>query len=579
MPPTIRDPRARLLTRHFLRRFLDNDLISPHVDLHENVAVILAGIISTAIFVSFLFSMKYLAGYPAPAMTETYAMGDKAFFLGAAMIVMALVAAMQWDALALDARDAANLAPLPIARSTLVIAKTAALVLFASTFAFALTVVPSLLYSILHITRLPVGILDIAHVLITHLAVTLAACAFGFAAVVAVRETLRAALGERTFRRASPLVQAALVLFLLSMFLLLPGLPERVAEGWPKKGFPNAHYLPPMWFLGLWEYLSGDVVMSLHPAMPPRVAERNAFYDAQYRSNIPLFGELGRIAVAAFAGVIVTAVLAYAWNARRLPQPLAASQRHRRTIGALTWLFAGRSPTCAAGFSFALCTIARSAPHRLAIAAAAAAALATSFVVLSVLTPQRVLMHQAAVIGLLILGFRHAVRMPAEFRASWIFQVAATDGLRRYTSGVKRAGFVGLAAPAVIILIPLAVSALGRRGALAHAAIGLMFAIAAIEVAFVRAQQLPLVSQYVPGGNFKKVGPIGGIAFFVFAYIFAAIERRALASVEGTAIMLGVLAAIFVVARVVDVWKRDARATAAFEEPPDTATQWLGLSH
>src|SRR5918994_5193909 len=104
----LRDPRLRLLTRHFLRRFLDNDLISPHVDLHENVVVILAGIVSTAIFLTFGLSMKYLAGYPAPAMTEIYSLGDKSFFLGAAMIVMALVAAVQWDALALDARDAAN---------------------------------------------------------------------------------------------------------------------------------------------------------------------------------------------------------------------------------------------------------------------------------------------------------------------------------------------------------------------------------------------------------------------------------------------------------------------------------------
>ena len=579
MPPTLRDTRVRLLTRHFLRRFLDNDLISPHVDLHENVAVILAGIVSTAIFISFMLSLKYLAGYPAPAMTQIYAMGDKSFFVAAAMIVMALLAAMQWDALSLDARDAANLSPLPIERRTLVVAKIAALVLFASSFALALTVVPAFLYSILHITRLPVGIVLIVQVLATHLAIILAACVFGFATVVCVRELLRLVIGDRWFRRVSPLVQAALVLFLLSMLLLAPGLQPRVAESWPKTGFATAHLLPPMWFIGLWESLTGELVVSLRPSMPPRVFERNAHYEALYRTNIPVFAELGRMAIVGLVSVVLTAVATYMWNVRRVPQPPPASQRHRQAISALTWLCAGRSPARAAGFSFALRTIARSAPHRLAIAAAGAAALAMSFVILSQLTPQRVLIHQTAVVAVLILGFRHAVRMPAELRANWLFQMAWSGAGDRYTSGIKRAGIVGLAVPAVIVLSPLAVSILGARDAAAHAAIGLMFAVALMEVLFVRTRQLPLVSQYVPGGNLKKLGPIGVIAFFVFAYNFAWIELLALASTEGTVIMLAVLGAIYVAARVADVWKARERAVTAFEEPPDVATQWLGLSH
>jgi hypothetical protein len=575
----MRDTRVRLLTRHFLRRFLDNDLISPHVDLHENVAVILAGIVSTAIFLAFLFSMKYLAGYPAPAMTEIYAMGDKSFFLGAAMIGMALLAAMQWDALSLDVRDAANLTPLPIERGTIVAAKIAALVLFATSFVLALTVAPAFLHAILHLTRLPVGIDLIALAVATHLAVTIAAGVFGFAAVVSARELLRMLLGERWFRRVAPLAQAALVLFLLSMLLLLPGLPPRVAESWPETRFPDAHLLPPLWFLGLWESLTGELVVSLRPAMPTRVFERNVHYEALYRANIPVFAELARIAIVGLVSVVVTAVATYMWNARRISQPPAASQRHRQGISVLTRLGAGRSPTRAAGFSFALRTIARSAPHRLAIAAAGAAALAMSFVILSQITPQRVLIHQTAVVAVLILGFRHAVRMPAELGANWLFQMAWTGTADRYTSGVKRAGIVGLAIPAVIVLFPLALSVLSLRDALAHAAIGVTFAIALMEVLFVRSRQLPLVSQYVPGGNFKKVGPIGVIAFFVFAYNFGTIELRALASAEGTATMIAVLVAIFVTARIADIWKERDRGVTGLDEPPDVATKWLSLSH
>jgi hypothetical protein len=567
------------LTRHFLRRFLDNDLISPHIDLHENVVVILAGIVATSIFLSFLLSMKYLAGYPAPAMTAIYALGDKSFFLAASMIVMALVAAMQWDALSLDARDRANLSPLPIARRTLVAAKIAALIAFASSFALALTVAPAFIHSILHVTRLRVPMSVIVQVLVTQLGVTLAACCFGFAAVVGLRESLRAVLGERWFRKISPLLQALLVLFLLSVFLLLPGLAQKVAESWPERGFPNAHLIPPLWFLGLWATLSGHVIATLHFEMPARVLQRNDYYLAQYQANVATFGQLARTAVVSFAAVVLGAIAAYAHNTRRLPQPVAASQRHRYGIDVLTAIFAGTSPVRAAGFSLALRAVARSAPHRLAIAAAAAAALAMSFAMLSTLAPLRVLSHQTAVVAVLLIGFRHAVRTPADLRASWIFHIAWSGEVNRYLSGIKRAGIVGCALPAILVLSPLAVFVLGYQTALAHAAVGAFLAVALTEILFLQRRQLPLISAYVPGGNVKTLGPIAVIAFFIFVAVFARIERWALASLEGTVMLLAVLAIVFIAARVFNAWTGDTRGQEAFEEPPEAVRQWLGLSH
>src|SRR5687767_4724980 len=106
---------TRLLTRHFLRRFLDNDLISPHIDLHENTTLICAAIVSTSLFFSVGLGAKFIVGMLMPGPTAILALTDRFFLIGASMIVMALVAAMQWDALSLDARDTSNLGPLPIA--------------------------------------------------------------------------------------------------------------------------------------------------------------------------------------------------------------------------------------------------------------------------------------------------------------------------------------------------------------------------------------------------------------------------------------------------------------------------------
>ena len=43
---------VRLLTRHFFRRFLDNDLLSPVEDLHETVATLLAGLARTGVLLT-----------------------------------------------------------------------------------------------------------------------------------------------------------------------------------------------------------------------------------------------------------------------------------------------------------------------------------------------------------------------------------------------------------------------------------------------------------------------------------------------------------------------------------------------
>ena len=60
----------RLVTRVFLRRLIDNDLISPHADRHESLAVLYSVVISVAVFGTFFMSTDYLAELvllPGPA--------------------------------------------------------------------------------------------------------------------------------------------------------------------------------------------------------------------------------------------------------------------------------------------------------------------------------------------------------------------------------------------------------------------------------------------------------------------------------------------------------------------------------
>ena len=65
--------------------------------------------------------------------------------MSASMLVMALAAVAEWDALVLDARDTAVLGPLPIPRAVIVRAKFAATALFASAVVLAWNLFPTLL--------------------------------------------------------------------------------------------------------------------------------------------------------------------------------------------------------------------------------------------------------------------------------------------------------------------------------------------------------------------------------------------------------------------------------------------------
>jgi len=50
----------QLLTAHFVRRLIDDDLISPDADRHESLSMFGAMLVSLGLFVSVLVSTKYL---------------------------------------------------------------------------------------------------------------------------------------------------------------------------------------------------------------------------------------------------------------------------------------------------------------------------------------------------------------------------------------------------------------------------------------------------------------------------------------------------------------------------------------
>jgi hypothetical protein len=586
--------RERLLVRHFLRRLVENDLISPEADRHEVLGVVCAALTTAGLFGTAFISVKYqFSPLQLPGWTSLAALSDLSLFVGASMIVMALAAVSEWDALGLDARDASILGPLPLPHGMLVRAKLAAIALFTVAFAIALNAVPSLIYPVLLSSKLPIPLVDLLALMPAHLVVTAAAGAFGFLGIVAVRELLRAVTGATLFGRLSSVLQAALLVGLATALLLLPRLSSDLSEKWLSPASSASRTLPPVWFVGLHEWIAGGLIDQLPRRFPAETAPN---YDGivqhendltrSYRSHRAEFAVLGR---AALLGLGVVAIVAFglsAWNARRLPTATASmADRRGQARLALDWLVRlvlVRRPSAQGGFFFTLQTLGRSAPHRAALVVAGASSLAIG--VLSAKNgvptttseiPLTTLAVQSMFVIVLVAGIRHAARIPADTRAGWIFRLAWSGHGRDYLLGVKLATLLAVLAPTVLILLPVHAVTLGWSVALTHAALGLTISAVVVETAFFRYAKVPFAFSYEPSGNQLGRSPIYVVVFLAVTFGLAWVERSVLGSLQGTLILFAVLCGTAFA-----LWLADRAPTSPidWDDVPMQVTQRLSLN-
>lgn len=571
----------RLLTRHFLRRFVENDLISPQSDRHETLALAASVLINAGFFVTLLLSLKYLFdNFPSPARTSLAALDDVFFYTASSMIVMALAAVVAWDALALDPRDTSILGPLPLPHGVIVRAKLATLGLFAAGVALALNVVPALLHPTLLAAKLPVSTSGVLRLVLAHAVSTMAAGAFGFLSVLALRELVRALLGAVWFERVSRPLQFSLLACLATIGLLVPVLLTEVGAGLSGSARPYAN--PAAWFVGVHEVVAGGTIQGLPPGNLPRMIGHYEREAARLLAGVrPLFSGLAVVGAIALAAAGLAAASGYAWNSRRLPAPGTSRRRRRAARGladrAVCLLV--RHPVARAGFGLTIGTLFRSGPHRATVAVSAALGLTAAVVSLQGIgevppadvrvVPLAWLAMQAVVLAALCLGFRHATRIPAHLPASWIVQLAWSGHPRPFIAGVKRAGLAMLVVPALLVLLPAHLWVLGAGTGLAHLAAGLVVALGLMEFLFLRPRAYPLVASYVPVANLKFAGPLVVAGVLLGAYALAYVERLLLTSARATVISLAVAAALLMLARLIDRWAAGAAPEMTFEELPE----------
>jgi hypothetical protein len=564
------------LLRLFWQRFLDNDLIAPQAETRLALVPILGLLAIPGVIFSLRSYGQYSflwtrLGYPVPAfpLDLTVSWSDKFLFLYLSMILMGFITVLEWDALFPDSRDYLILAPLPIRLRTLLTAKITALFLFLLVFTLALNGCSSILFPLMAMNpSAPAGYA--LRYIGAHGTAVFAANTFVLLFCVALQGVLMNALSARHFQWISRTVQLFLLFLFVCLFLLLPRTFSFV-KGLDLDNNAFIHFLPPMWFTGLYETLQG----SDHPGVQG----------------------LASLAGQALAGALVMFIVTYMASFRRhVRRSLESSDTvlpstvewTRFGLQRLDSLFL-RKPVERAIFHFACRTILRNPQHRLYLGAYAGTGLALTLVGIAstVLRSADVgiepfdpsLLSIPLVLSFFILcGLRFIFTVPAELSANWIFRLVQDAPSQEYLSGVRKVMWIFGVVPLPASLFPFYGALWGVEASLLHLFFVVTLAGILTEVLLIRFQKVPFTCSYLPGkANIKLYWFPYVASFALYAYGMASIERLML---ECRVRFVIFYAAAFVFLCYLHVKRRQlplSERVVIFEELPEPAVRTLNL--
>jgi len=509
--PSAKQQRA-VLIRHFLRRFLDSELIPRYADARVTLIQILALVSVPGLIIIVFLLRKYARLAPlAPAAAQIAALNEKCLFIYFSMVVIGFVAVLEWDSLFPDRRDHLILSPLPIQGMNLFLSKAASLCLFLTLFSIFVNLFPVLLYP-LFASR---GFLESIRFTLSHALSVFAGNAFIFFACVTLRGLLLNCLGHRLFLPVSRLVQLLLLVFLLSIFCLMPVVSVESLRQRP--GFLSC--FAPAWFLGLYE------TMRAGPS--------------------PEFLPLARRALCALGLASLGFVLSYVLAYKRQPQGTleagragsAAGSHMREFIPAVFHRCLLRESHERASFCFIAKTIARSQFHRNYLGAYLGVGLA--FVVMGLITlitrhgfravylvKSEVLSVPMVLSFFILVGLRVIFSLPSHPGANWIFRLADGSHDAGHMSGVRKAMFICGVFPLLVLLFPIYAGFWGWRTAGLHVAFCAAMSLLLIEALVWRLDRIPFTCSYMPGkANLKLWWWAYLLSFTNYAYTTIEFEQ------------------------------------------------------
>jgi hypothetical protein len=472
------------LTRHFLARSFDSELFFAAGRWRSAAIGAFSMLLLTGIS-AFYQDPSVAARYHrlAHASPEVFSEAMFAAEAGRMMLFLAvagLIGVLQWQALLPSRRDYLALASLPVRPRQVFTARFLAFMLFSLVTVAALNALPSLLgppSRPAHSYWADVAARAIASSL---------ACFFALFCMVALQGVLLNLLPDSVYARASAYVQGAAA----TVFFLAAVESWHVADWAGSAGILNEYgWAPPLWFTALHQSLVG---------------EREPF-----NRVLALRAVFGFTTALAFA--LAAYFLSY-WRYRRLllePRGAAPSPTTRRWSLVSTLV---RNPQRAAILDFMDKTLSRSRTHRLVLLGytGLAFALLINSVLLALTAAHwqldwdtllrfMTLYWPLTASMILIPGMRHALSLPAELGANWIFRITESDGRLQWMNAVEIFVLIYAIAPIFVLLAPAAVMTLGWAIALRMMTLQALASLAIFEMLFQNWRQLPFACSYAPG--------------------------------------------------------------------------------
>ena len=172
---------------------------------------------------------------------------------------------------------------------------------------------------------------------------------------------------------------------------------------------------------------------------------------------------------------------------------------------------------------------------------------------------------QTLVLGILLAGLGHVMRIPGDLRANRLFHLAWLGQKDRYVDGVNRAAAAILIVPALLALFPTHLLLFGLPMASAHLLTGLLLGLVVLETLAAGRRSLPFASSYSPPADLNTRGPVIGIGALFASSIFGSLERSALAGPRSALSLWLALAALFLMLR----YRRGRRERGVTPDAPD----------
>jgi hypothetical protein len=399
-----------VLVRHILSRFFNNELLASDDETKRVMQIACAIALPTLIFSLFLYP-AYHAFPPAPAHRPFWSQaGDHYFYVVYSFLVMSAATVYEWDLLFPDILDIFVLSILPISNRRLFFARVLALAIFLCLVQLGTSILGTLfLPMVAEQFNFP------RHLLSHFIAVTMSG-AFGATCFLSIQGTLLNVMGERIFRRITPLLQGVSIMLLLVVLLLCPTL-ARSLQALLTSGSAGIRFFPPFWFLGIYECLLAGTSA---PAVFHSLARTGCY-----------------ALLILLACTLLTYPLAYRRRVRQLIEGSAAASHPsganvpiRRLLHATIL----RSPSQRAIFHFINQTILRSQRQRVTLAmfGGLSVALALAQMVVLNFAPGRIPLSllpagiRSAVpimVFFTIVGLRSVLSAPVDRRGSWLFGV------------------------------------------------------------------------------------------------------------------------------------------------------------